>query len=134
MRFVIAAVLFAHGIGHVMGPLQIFKVAVINPAWAGDSWVLTGVTGQSVSQAIGVVLWTIAMIGFVAAAAVVMGWLPDAWWVPLSLVASAASLVSIALFPSAFPTFSTVAAAVVDIAVFIAVLWFHWSPSTLATS
>ena len=35
MKFVIAAVLFAHGIGHVMGPLQVFKVAVINPAIGG---------------------------------------------------------------------------------------------------
>ena len=134
MRFVIAVVLFAHGIGHVMGPLQIFKVAVINPAWSGDSWVLTGVAGQTVSQAVGLVLWATAMIGFVLAAAVVMGWLPATWWVPLALVSSVASLVAIALFPHAFPAFSTVAAALVDIAVLVAVLWFHWAPDALAVS
>jgi hypothetical protein len=134
MRFVIAAVLFAHGIGHVMGPLQMFKLAVINPAWSGDSWVLTGVAGQTVSQAIGIVLWTTALIGFVLAAAVVMGWLPTTWWVPLALAASVASLIAIALFPSAFPTFSTVAAALVDTAVLVAVLWFHWAPEALAAS
>jgi hypothetical protein len=134
VRFVIAAVLFAHGIGHVMGPLQLFRVAVINPAWAGDSWLLTGVTGQTVSQAIGIVLWMTALVGFVAAAAVVMGWLPATWWAPLSLVASAASLVAIALFPTAFPTFSTVGAVVVDVAVLVAVLWFRWAPTALAAS
>lgn len=134
MRFVIAAVLFAHGIGHVMGPLQIFKVAVINPTWSGDSWLLTGVAGQTFSQAVGLVLWTTALIGFLAAAAVVMGWLPAEWWTPLALVASVASLVAIALFPAAFPTASTIGAVVVDVAVLLAVLWFHWAPTALAAS
>ena len=42
--------------------------------------------------------------------------------------------VAIALFPNAFPAFSTVAAALVDIAVLVAVLWFHWAPDALAVS
>jgi hypothetical protein len=66
MKVVIAAVLFAHGIGHVMGPLQVLKVAVINPTWTGESWMLTGVAGTTVSQVIGVVLWATALVGFVA--------------------------------------------------------------------
>ena len=97
MKFVIAAVLFAHGIGHVMGPLQVFKVAVVNPAWAGDSWLLTGAGGQTLGQAIGIVLWMTALVGFVAAAAVVMGWLPVTWWVPLAVASSVASLAAIGL-------------------------------------
>jgi hypothetical protein len=128
MKFVIAAVLFAHGIGHVMGPLQVFKVAVINPAWAGDSWLLTGVGGQTLGQAIGIVLWMTALVGFVSAAAVVMGWLPVTWWVPLAVVSSIASLAAIGLFPTAFPTFSTIGAVVVDIATLLAVLGLHWVP------
>jgi hypothetical protein len=39
--------------------------------------------------------------------------------------------VGIALFPNAFPTVSTVAAAVVDVAVLVAVLAMRWTPSTL---
>ena len=132
MKFVIAAVLFAHGIGHVMGPLQVFKVAVINPAWAGDSWLLTGAGGQTLGQAIGMVLWMTALVGFVAAAAVVMGWLPVTWWVPLAVVSSIASLAAIGLFPTAFPTFSTIGALVVDVVVLAAVLWSQWAPSDLA--
>jgi hypothetical protein len=27
----------AHGIGHGMGLLQLFKVATVNPQWHGDS-------------------------------------------------------------------------------------------------
>ena len=128
MKFVIAAVLFAHGIGHVMGPLQVFKVAVINPAWAGDSWLLTGAGGQTLGQAIGMVLWMTALVGFVAAAAVVMGWLPVTWWVPLAVVSSIASLAAIGLFPTAFPTFSTIGAVVVDLVTLLAVLGLRWVP------
>jgi hypothetical protein len=128
MKFVIAAVLFAHGIGHVMGPLQVFKVAVINPAWAGDSWLLTGAAGQTLGQAIAIVLWMTALVGFVAAAAVVMGWLPVTWWVPLAVVSSIVSLAAIGLFPTAFPTFSTIGAVVVDLATLLAVLGLHWVP------
>jgi hypothetical protein len=128
MKFVIAAVLFAHGIGHVMGPLQVFKVAVVNPAWAGDSWLLTGAAGQTLGQAIGIVLWMTALVAFVAAAAVVMGWLPVTWWVPLAVVSSVASLAAIGLFPTAFPTFSTIGAVVVDLATLLAVLGLRWVP------
>jgi hypothetical protein len=132
LKILVALVLLAHGIGHVMGPLQVFKVATINPAWAGDSWVLTSVTGQSVGQAIGVVLWIAALIGFAALAGVVLGWLPTAWWAPLAIVASALSLAGIALFPTAFPLMSTVGAVVVDIAVLASVFWFHWAPADIA--
>jgi hypothetical protein len=128
MQFVIAAVLFAHGIGHVMGPLQVFKVAVVNPAWAGDSWLLTGAGAQTLGQAIGIVLWMTALVGFVAAAAVVMGWLSVTWWVPLAVVSSVASLAAIGLFPTAFPTFSTIGAVVVDLATLLAVLGLRWVP------
>ena len=39
LKIIVALVLFAHGIGHVMGPLQVFRVATINPAWSGGSWI-----------------------------------------------------------------------------------------------
>ena len=130
-KIVIAVVLLAHGIGHVLGPLQVAKVANVNPTWAGDSWLLTGVTGQTVSNVVGLVLWVAAMVGFVASAAVVMGWLPAAWWVPLAVGSSIVSLVAIALFPAAFPATSTIAAAVVDVAVLVAVLGLKWSPTAL---
>jgi hypothetical protein len=132
VKILVAVVLFAHGIGHVLGPLQVFKVTAANPTWNGDSWLLTGVTGQTVSNVIGLVLWVGAMVGFVAASAVVMGWLPASWWVPLAVVSSVVSLVAIVLFPTAFPMTSTVGAVVVDVAVLVAVLGLKWTPSALA--
>lgn len=131
VKIVIAVVLLAHGIGHVLGPLQVAKVAQVNPTWTGDSWLLTGVAGQTVSNVIGLVLWVAAMVGFVAAAAVVMGWLPASWWVPLAVGSSVVSLLAIALFPNAFPLTSTVGAVVVDVVVLAAVVVLKWAPTAL---
>lgn len=132
LKLLIALVLLAHGIGHSMGLLQVFKVASVNPAWGGDSWLLSGVAGPTWTNAVGVTLWTIAMVGFAGAAAVVMGWLPGTWWVPLAVGSSLVSLAGIVLFPSAFPVVSTIGALVIDVAVLGAVLWYGWEPSDLA--
>lgn len=131
LKVVIALVLLAHGIGHSMGPLGMFKVATINPAWHGDSWLLTGPAGTTVTNVVGMTLWGVALIGFALVAAVVVGWLPEAWWQPLAIVSAVASIVGILLFPAAFPVFSTFGALVVDVAVLVAVLWMHWVPSDL---
>jgi hypothetical protein len=131
LKLIIGLVLLAHGIGHSMGLLQIFKVATVNPAWDGGSWILTGVAGTTATHVVGAVLWIVAMIGFALAAGVVVGWLPAAWWQPVAIVASIASLAGLVLFPNAFPVVSTLGAAVVDVAVLVAVLWFHWVPADL---
>lgn len=70
--------------------------------------------------------------GFALVAAVVIGRLPQAWWQPLAVVSSVASILGLLFFPAAFPVFSTVGALVIDVAVLVAVLWMHWVPSDLA--
>jgi hypothetical protein len=132
VRIVIGLVLLGHGIGHSMGIIQVFKVAAVNPSWDGRSWLLTAAAGTAVTQAVGVMLWSVATVGFVALAGVVFGWLPESWWVPLGVISSIASLVGLVLFPLAFPTFSTLGALAVDIVVLVAVVWYHWVPSDLA--
>jgi hypothetical protein len=132
LRVVIAVVLLAHGIGHSMGLLQVFKVATINPAWNGDSWLLSGVVGTSASQAIGVVCWSVAMVGFAMLAAVTVGWLPAAWWPPIAVISAIGSLLGILVFPLAFPAFSVLGAVVVDVAVLAAALWLHWLPTEVS--
>ena len=129
IKLLVALVLFAHGVGHSLGLLQVFKVAAVNPQWDGTSWVLTGTIGTTAAQIVGVVTWTVAMVGFIVAAAAVLGWLPAAWFAPVAFVSSIASLAGLALFPLAFPTFSTIGALVVDIATLFAVVWMHWVPT-----
>jgi hypothetical protein len=128
LKVVIALVLLAHGIGHSMGLLGIFKFATVNPSWNGDSWLLTGALGTTVTQAIGAVLWAAAIIGFGALAASIMGWLPMAWFQPLAIGSSVLSLAGLLLFPVAFPTFSTIGALVIDVAVLAATTWYGWLP------
>jgi hypothetical protein len=132
LKVVIALVLVAHGIGHSMGLLGMLKIADSNPAWHGDSWILTGFAGTTMTQLVGIVLWTVAIVGFAGVAGVVVGWLPAAWWAPLAIVSAVASLAGLLVFPIAFPAFSTLGALVVDVAVLAAVVWYHWAPSDLA--
>ena len=132
LRYLIALILLAHGIGHTIGIMQTLRLTTVNPGWNGDSWLLTGVAGSTVTNALGIALWTAAMLGFVLAAGVVVGWLPEDWWRPLAVGASLCSLAGILLFPAAFPTFSTIGALVVDVVVLAAVLWSQWAPSDLA--
>ena len=131
LRIVIALVLLGHGIGHSMGLMQTLRVATVNPQWHGDSWILTGIAGSTVTQAVGAVLWTAAIVGFAAVAGVVVGWLPAMWWQPLAVGSSLVSLVGVLFFPLAFPTFSTIGAVAVNVAVLAAVTVFDWTPSDL---
>ncbi len=131
LKLAIGLVLVAHGIGHSMGILGAFKVATVNPAWNGDSWILTGAAGQGATQAVGTVVWAAALVGFVLLGGVTVGWLPAAWWQPLAIGSSIVSLVGVVLFPVAFPTFSTIGAVAVDAAVLAATLWYGWVPSDL---
>jgi hypothetical protein len=132
VKILIGVILLAHGFGHTMGLMQAFRVATINPQWNGSSWLLRTVAGETVTQVVGSLLWTVALVGFVAVAAVVFGWLPETWWAPLAIGSSLVSLVGVILFPLAFPTFSTVGAVAVNLAVLLAVGWLHWTPSDLA--
>lgn len=130
-KIVIAFVLLAHGIGHSMGLLQVFKITTVNPAWNGGSWLLDGLVGMTASQVVGSLLWVAAIAGFSAAAASVLGWLPQAWFAPLGIASSAVSLAGVLLFPNAFPFASTVGAVVIDVIVIVATLWYRWQPSSL---
>src|SRR6478609_6789309 len=66
LKIIVGVVLAAHGIGHSIGLLGMFKVAAANPAWDGESWLLTGPAGTTATQTVGVLLWTVSMVGFVA--------------------------------------------------------------------
>lgn len=131
LTILIALVLMAHGFGHSMGPLGMFRIAAVNPDWHGDSWILSGIGGPSLTQVVGTVLWTLALVGFVALGAAVLGWLPATWWVPLAVASSLVSIAGIVAFPVAFPLFSTLGALAVDVIVLAAALWLGWTPSDL---
>jgi hypothetical protein len=85
-----------------------------------------------VDQVVAVTAWSLAIVGFAALAAVIIGWLPEAWFAPLAVGSSLVSLAGLFLFPMAFPVFSSIGALVANVAVLVAVLLFDWVPSDLS--
>lgn len=128
LRFIIALVLFVHGIGHAMGIMPILGFSTIE-TWNARSWLLTGLLGDTITRIIGFILFAAALIGFVGATLGLMDWLiPHEWWRPLATVSAVISLVAIALFWNAFVAFfpNKIGAIAVDAAVLIGLLLANW--------
>jgi hypothetical protein len=122
LRMVLAAVVFAHGVGHVLflGP----ALRVVD--WADQSsrsWLLGATLGDGVTRAIASVVWAAAIVLFVAGVA---GYLTDAaWWRTATIVASVVSLVGIVLFWDGLAMPSAVFALIVDLGILAALLIAH---------
>jgi hypothetical protein len=130
LRTTLALILATHGVGHTLGLLQLSGIAVVSPAWTGDSWLLAGPVA-SVAGVVAAVIWMAAVAGFAGVAAILLGWLPEAWWASVAIGAALVSLAGLALFPSAFPVTSSMAALVVDAILLVAVVVAKWTPSRL---
>lgn len=121
LKLLLALVVGAHGIGHVLFLVPLLGVAdwgQSTRSWLlGEGWPARGV---------GSLLWLAAIVGFVA---VVVGfWSGAAWWRPLAVAAAAVSTVGLILFwtnPLASPA---VSALVFNLLVLAALLVFHWPP------
>ena len=133
LRFIIAATLTLHGLGHggALGALLWLGLRPGDPAggWlAARSWVLPGLPAAT-ATVVASAFWILAMIGFVAAALSFAGvLLPAEPWRALALVSSVISLLGIALFFGTWPPFNTVAAIAVNVAVLATQLWLRWPP------
>ncbi|MGB3717258.1 MAG: hypothetical protein WA996_22780 [Candidatus Promineifilaceae bacterium] len=128
LRYLIAAILSVHGIGHVTGILAALQLSTLD-SWTSRSWLLTGLIGDTASRVISFVLFLAALIGFVGAALALLGWLlPHEWWRSLSIVSALISLAALGLFWNAFPSFfpNKIGAIAVDIAVLVGLLWLEW--------
>jgi hypothetical protein len=133
LRYLIAAILLVHGLGHVLGVMAALKLSN-QENWSSRSWLLTGLIGDTASRVVSFVLFGAALIGFVAAALALMGWLlPHEWWRSMSVVSSLISLVALGLFWNAFPSLipNKIGAVAVNIAVLLCLLWLDW-PSEAA--
>lgn len=126
LTLILAVVLFAHGVGHVLFLAPALRVA----DWAGQtghSWLLTATMGDSPSRAIAAVIWTASIVLFVAGAAGLLA--GQAWWRPITVAGAIVSLVGLVVFWDGIATTSAVFAIVVDVLVLVALVVAHW-PST----
>jgi hypothetical protein len=133
VRFVIAIVLIAHGLGHGLGILAATGLK-LSRGHSPDSWLLSGLIGHDPARLLGAALWLASLVAFVAAGLALAGWgLPARHWPTLAVVAAVLSLVTLAAFwlglPFLFP--NKVGVILVDVSVLVSVLWLEW-PERLA--
>jgi hypothetical protein len=116
-RWIITIVLVAHGASHIQGILALYG---IDDADSNErSWLLTDVLGDKATKAIGAVLWSAAVFGFVNAGLGALEAGPAAWR-GLAAAAAVVSFVALLLYWNGLATiFSKIGA----IGVNLIVLW-----------
>ena len=129
VRVVVAGVIGAHGVGHVMGWMPALGIANIEGT-SGSSWILAGPAGDQALRLIAVGLFVLPTIGFIAAAIGLL--LGQAWWRPVAAASATVSLAATALFPHAFPAGSTIGSVAVNVLVLYGALVSGWNPAGAA--
>ena len=130
LRIIIAIVLIAHGIGHVLGVLAALGNK-LTPSHSARSWLLTNMLGETISRVLVFVIFLTATLGFIGAGLGMFNWLvPGSMWQQLAIGASVLSLVGLALFLNVFPTIfpNWIGANAVNVAGLLSLLWLHWPP------
>jgi hypothetical protein len=121
-RTILALVVMAHGVGHVL--LLAPCLGVAQWGQSAHSWLLTGALGDTVTRLIGGLLWLAVVAGFAAAGVGLLG--QRTWWRGLVVVSAGVSLFALALFASGIDTQPLFSAGLMDVALLIALLWLHW--------
>lgn len=128
LRWLTAAILAFHAIGHftgILAALQVFNVK----GWNGESWLLTPLVGDAAARIVSIVLFAVILIGFLVVVLALLAWgVPYAWWRPLAIVMACLSLVTVALYWNAFVLFfpNKLGAIGVNIAVIVCLLVLNW--------
>jgi hypothetical protein len=119
LRIIIALILLAYGVGHVMGMLGAWTS--IPSGLSSGHWLLSSTV--TIDSALGrafSLLWLLAMIGTVSAA---LGLLfQQAWWQPLAVASAILSLVAIGPWLNVMPVGSAIGAVLVDVIVLVGLL------------
>jgi hypothetical protein len=136
VKFIIAAVLFLHGIAHI-GPVGAYLWIKTRPndptsGWvAARSWLAPGLPPRAATT-LATILWAFSLVGFVAAALACAGIvLPSGLWSQLAVVSAFISSIGIIAFFGTWPMFNTLAAVGVNAAVLVTQLILDWPPATL---
>lgn len=119
VRLVVAGVIGAHGVGHMLGWLPAWGIARFE-GMSSHSWLLSGAFGEGGARVSAGILFIVPTLGFVAAAAGLLA--GQAWWRPVAVGSAAASLACTALFPNAFSTGSTIGSVAVNLVVLYGIL------------
>ena len=125
VRWIVAIVVFAHGVGHVLfapmlsGPMKLDA--------SGHSWLLSGLLGDGPTHAAASIGAAVVTAAFVVAAGGVL--LQAGWWRGLAIGAAIGSIVLLAAMWDGVPSGPASAALAFDAVVLVVLLVMHW-PST----
>jgi len=136
IKVLIAGMLLIHGFGH-FGAFMAIAVNWTNHgtatgAWLpARSWLFPSLPAPSATMAASI-FWILSLIGFVATALSFWGILmPGEIWRQLAIASAIISILGIVLFIGIWPTFNTLAALGVNIAVLVTQIWLHWPPHVM---
>ncbi len=136
IKLIIAGALTLHGLGHggALGALVWIRLrpGSNTGGWLGArSWLAPSLPADTATTLAGM-FWILSLVGFVAAALAFWGIaVPAEAWRPLAVVAAIVSLLGIVLFIGTWPTFNTLAAVGVNVAVLVALVWLRWPPQPM---
>jgi hypothetical protein len=118
LKIVVAVVLVAHGLGHVMAPQSAFVPPGAFPSTA-NSLVGSGLTIASPAGKALSLLWLIPLAGFLIGTYGL--WTAQEWWRPVLATSAIVSIVAVLPWWNVMPTFSYLGALAVDLVVLIGV-------------
>jgi len=116
VKIVTAAVLLAHGIGHVMAPQAAFLPPGAFPRTAAGVGGLTITSGAGRVMA---VVWILPMLGFLAGTYGL--WTGADWWRPVLAAAAIVSIAVVLPWWNVMPAFSYIGAIAVDLITLVAI-------------
>jgi hypothetical protein len=120
IKILIGGALLVHGVGHSLG----FWMPV-------RSWLLPNAS-ESTLRVVSSIIWVAAALGFVASVLSFWGILiPGDLWRQLALVFAVVSLLGLILFFGTWPTFNTIGAFGMNIAILVTQLLIHWPPEEM---
>jgi hypothetical protein len=126
-RIILAVVVGAHGIGHVLFLVPLLGIA--DWGQSTGSWLLAKLGRDVVTRIVGSLLWLAATLGFVAVAVGILG--QQEWWRSLAIGSAAVSILGLVLFWSRPVSSPKLSALLFDIVVLVALLVLRWPPSSL---
>lgn len=122
VRWILAVVVFAHGVGHVLFAPMLAGAMKLDAS--GHSWLLTGVLGDGATRLVASLVAAVVTAAFIVAAGGIV--LQAGWWRGVALGAAVASIVLVAAMWDGLPTGPASAAIAFDLAVLAALLLVHW--------
>lgn len=127
IRLIAAIALIFHGVGHYMGIMAGLGIK-LTAGMSAESPLLTGILGTRGIRIICLILFTLALIGFIASGFSLLGWMvPQSWWLKLAVVSAVISMLGLVFYWNALAFFfNKFGAVIINSAVFICLLFLRW--------